>query len=59
MKLNNRVWRFPRTTKIVDFRKNAEKWKHCSIVPSPQLILLGFFLSSFTGYTVKKTTTSN
>ena len=29
MKLKNHVWRFPRRTKIADFRKNAEKWKHC------------------------------
>ena len=31
MKLKNHVWRFPRRTKIADFRKNAEKWKHCFI----------------------------
>ena len=31
MKLKNHVWRFPRRTKIADFRKNAKKWKHCVI----------------------------
>ena len=28
MKLKNNVWRFPRRTKIADFRKNADNWKH-------------------------------
>ena len=31
MKLENQVQKFPGRTKIADFRKNAEDWKHCLI----------------------------
>ena len=29
LKLENQVQKFPGRTKIADFRKNAEDWKHC------------------------------
>ena len=29
LKLKKQVWKFLPKTKMADFRKNAENWKHC------------------------------
>ena len=41
LKLENQVQKFPGNTKIADFRKNAEDWKHCITLDMTILSVIG------------------
>ena len=55
LKLENQVQKFPGRTKIADFRKNAEDWKHCALqrnkwfatLPFPACEIVVFWMQNY------------